>query len=345
MTAGWVPGVREALAGAAGGAVIGAEEAREYAPLPDVIEAVREAVAWEADGRVGIPDARRAALRYAPPADEGGALRVAAVAKCCVVPDLGLAGFRFLGSVLGDDPVRYLYLVGLARRNLLATIDEHLTYVRRIAALAVVVAQHIVPAPEPVVGVIGAGRLARAVLEALVESRRAGEIIVTSRRASSRDALARDLAEAGAPRVTAADSAAEVAGRADFLVTATNAAAPVLRAAWVKPGATVYGLGDAIELGDDLLVRRERGSVRLIVSNWLECAQRADFRRLIADGRIDRSDVDAELADVIAGTAPARLGRRDIVCVRAPGSVALDVFVGARICARRLQIQRQQTRG
>jgi ornithine cyclodeaminase len=349
MTAGWVAGAREALASVdaaapPGGLVIGAAEARRCAPLPEVIEAVREAVAWEADGRIGIPEDRRAALRYTP-VDRGDGLRAAAIVKCCVVPDLGIAGFRFLGSILGDDPVRYLCLAGLAHRRLLATIDEHLTYLQRIAALAVVVAHHTVAARTPTVGVVGAGRLARAVLEALVASDRAGEILVTSRSKESRDALVRVLAEAGVPRVAAAASVEEVAARADFLVTATSATAPVLRAAWVKPGATVYALGDAIELGDDLLVRQARGRVRLVVSNWLECAQRADFRRLIAAGLIGPGDVDAELADVVAGAAPARLDDRDVVCVRAPGSVALDVFVGVRICARYAAIQRGQTRG
>ena len=333
VTAAWVEEVKAGLAraGETPGVFIAAEEAARLLALADAVEIVRDAVRWEAAGRVLIPDARRAALRYAP---EGNGLRVSAVSKCCLVPELDLAAFRFLGAVGGGDPVRYLHLAGLARRDLLATIDEHLTYLVRIAALALVVAEHTVPAAAPVVGVVGAGRLARAVLGAFIESRRAGEIVITSRRPASRDRLARELADRF-PRVSAVESARDVAARADFLVTATDAAAPILSAAWIKPGATVYGLGDAVELGGDLLVRRERGTVRLVVSSWPECAQRADFRRLIAEGRIGKSDVDADLADVIAGRAPARVDLRGLVCVRAPGSVALEALLGAWICARR----------
>lgn len=336
VTASWVAGVKDGLAraGERGVAFIDAQEAKGWLPLADAVEIVREAVLWEASGRVLVPDARRAALRYAAP-DDG--VRISTISKCCVIPDLGVAGFRFLGSVLGDDPVRYLHLVGLQRRNLLATIDEHLIYLVRIAALALVVAEHTVPVPAPVIGMVGAGRLARAVLDAFIESGRAGEIVVTSRRPASRDRLVRHVIAAGFPHVVAADSVGDAARRADFLVTATDAASPILSAASIKPGATVYGLGDAVELDDDLLVRRERGGVRLVVSNWLECAQRADFRRLIAGGRIGESDVDAELADVIAGTKPARVEPGGIVCVRAPGSVALDTLVGAWICARRTE--------
>jgi ornithine cyclodeaminase/alanine dehydrogenase-like protein (mu-crystallin family) len=327
VTVSWVTEVKAGLARAAeyGGAFIDAQEAKRRLPLADAVGIVRDAVLWEASGRVLMPDARRAALRYSA---QGDGLRVAAISKCCVIPALDVAAFRFLGSVLGDDPVRFLHLVGLERRNLLATIDEHLTYLVRVAALALVVAEHTVPAPAPVIGMIGAGRLARAVLGAFIESGRAGEIVIASRRPASRDRLVHDLTAAGFPRVTAVDSAREAAGRADFLVSATNAAS-------VKPGATVYGLGDAVEFADDLLVRRERGPVRLIVSNWLECAQRADFRRLIDDGRIDESDVDVELSDVISGREPARVDPRGVVCVRAPGSVTLDALLGAWICARR----------
>jgi ornithine cyclodeaminase/alanine dehydrogenase-like protein (mu-crystallin family) len=332
--ASWVTEVKDGLAraGEHGGAFIDAQEAARRLPLTDAVGIVRDAVLWEAAGRVLMPEARRAALRYTAPGD---GLRVATISKCCVIPDLDLAAFRFLGSVLGDDPVRFLHLVGLERRNLLATVDEHLTYLVRIAALALVVAEHTVPAPAPVIGMIGAGRLARAVLGAFVEAGRAGEIVIASRRPASRDRLVRDLAASGFRRVFAADSPREAAGRADFLVTATDAASPILFAAWVKPGAAVYGLGDAVELGDDLLVRRERGPVRLVVSNWLECARRADFRRLIVEGRMDESDVDADLSEVISGRRPARVDPRDVVCVRAPGSVALDALLGAWICARR----------
>jgi len=75
--------------------------------------------------------------------------------------------------------------------------------------------------------------------------------------------------------VAAAGSVREAARSVDLLITATNAEMPVVSAAWLKPGATVYGLGDAVELDADLLVRRERGAVRLVVSNWRECAERA----------------------------------------------------------------------
>lgn len=331
MTASWVTEVKAglALAGDRPGAFIGAEEALRHLRLADAVAIVRDAVLWDASGRVLIPDVRRAALRYA---DEADGRRISAISKCCLIPELDLAAFRFLGAIAGDDPVRYLHLAGIERRSLLATIDEHLTYLRRIAALALVVAEHTVPAPAPVVGMIGAGRLARAVLDAFIESGRAGAIVVASRRPASRDRLVGELTQTFR-NVSAAESVRDAAARADFLISATDAAAPILSAGWIKPGATVYGLGDAVELGDDLLVRRERGSVRLVVSNWLECAQRADFRRLIAEGRMDESHVDAELADVIAGRAPARADPREVVCVRAPGSVALDALLGAWILA------------
>jgi alanine dehydrogenase len=333
VTASWVAAIQEGLrrAGERGGVLIGPREARRHVTLGEAIQLVREGVFWEGAGKILVPDARRAALRLTPPVHE---TRVSTVSKCCVIPELDIAGYRFVGSVGGDDPVRYLHIVSLVNRRLLATIDEHLTYLVRIAALAVVTAAHTVSARLPTIGMVGAGRLARAVLEAFIEVGRVGDIVVTSRRPESRTRLARELRAAGFGRVRAVDSARDVAGRADFLVTATNAEAPVLSAAWIKPGATVYGLGNAPELPDDLLVRRERGSVRLIVSNWLECAKRKDFRRLIAEGRVSEADIDAELWEVVAGNKPARVREDDIVCVRAPGSVGLDVLLGAWVCAR-----------
>lgn len=339
VAASWAADVRAGLVRAGGhpGAFIDAEEARRRLPLADALPIVRDAVLWEGAGRILVPEARRAVLRSAVPGVSAAGVEppsISTVSKCCLVPELGLAGFRFLGSVGGRDPVRYLHLAGLEHGNLLATIDEHLTYLVRIAALAVVVAEYTAPAAAPVIGMIGAGPVAGAVLDAFVEAGRAREIVLTSRRAASRDRLAERLRASGFSRVTALDGVRDVAERADVVITATNAQAPILSAAWVKPGAAVYGLGDAPELDPGLLVRRERGSVRLLVSNWRECGERADFRRLITDGRIGPSDVDAELWEVIAGRTPARADPRDVVCVRAPGSVALDTLLGAWICAR-----------
>ncbi|HLW58625.1 MAG TPA: NAD(P)-binding domain-containing protein [bacterium] len=331
--ASWAATVKEGLAQvqSRGGQLIGPGDARRRIALGEAVEIVRDGLLWEASGRIVIPPARRAVLRVPLPDGEAG---VTSISKCCVISELDVVGYRFLGSILGDDPVRYLHIASLSRRTLLATIDEHLTYLLRIAALAVVAAAHTVAAPRPTVGVVGAGRLARAVVEALIEAGRAGEVVVTSRHPASREQLVRALATAGFARAHAVDSVREVAGRADFLVTATNAMAPVLSPEWIKPGATVYGLGAGEELPPALFMRAERGSVRLVVSNWAECAERSDFRGLIADGRVSKADVDAELWEIVGGRVPARLRADDTVCLRAPGSVGLDVLLGAWICAR-----------
>lgn len=332
--ASWVATVRDGLerAGERGPALIESREACRYLPLREAVDLVREGLLWEGVGKIVMPEMRRAVLRLALPACETD---ISAISKCCVIPELGIAGYRFLGSVRGEQPVRYLHIVSLTRRQLIATIDEHLTYLVRIAALAVVAAAHTVSAQAPTIGMIGAGRLARAVLEAFIKAGRVGDIVVTSRRPASRERLMRELRVGGFARVRGSDSARDVAGCADFLVTATNAASPVVSAEWIRPGATVYGLGDAAELPEDLLLRRQRGSARLVVSNWLECVQRADFRPLVAAGKVDESDVDAELWEIIAGRKSARVCEDSIVCVRAPGSVGLDVLLGAWVCARR----------
>jgi len=335
--ASWVASVREGLARAGDHEprFIGARDARRCVSLADAVALVRDGVLWEGTGRVAVPEARRLLLRLSLPGGDPG---LAAMAKCCVVPELGVAGYRFVGSIGGEDPVRYVHIVSLEQRRLLATIDEHLTYLLRIAALAVVAAAHTVPVARPTVGMVGAGRLARAVLEGLIEAGAVGKIVVASRQPASRDGLVRTLRDRGFEHAYTARDVRDAAAQADFLVTATTASAPILSSGWVKPGATVYGLGAAAELPEDLLVRAERGPVRLVVSNWRECAERADIRRLIAAGRLGNADVDAELWEIIAGTKPAREHAGEIVCLRAPGSVALDVLLGAWVCARQAML-------
>jgi thiomorpholine-carboxylate dehydrogenase len=87
-----------------------------------------------------------------------------------------------------------------------------------------------------VLALLGSGVQAKAHLEALSEVRRFDEVRVWSR---TPEHARRFAAEHGA---RALDAEAAVRG-ADVVVTATNALEPILKGAWLKPGAHVNAVG------------------------------------------------------------------------------------------------------
>ncbi|MCX7230298.1 MAG: ornithine cyclodeaminase family protein [Burkholderiales bacterium] len=183
-----------------------------------------------------------------------------------------------------------IVLMDPATGRTLATMDGTWITELRTAAVSAVAADAIVSPGPKVVAMLGSGALARTHAAALRAVRPISEIRVWSRDPAN---VARCAAEIGA--VACASAEAAVRG-ADIVCTVTNATEPVLRGAWLKPGAFVAAVG------------APRPS-------WRELDDEAMAHLLIADSRhsaeheagdvIDSgAKVSAEIGEILAGTVP-----------------------------------------
>jgi ornithine cyclodeaminase/alanine dehydrogenase-like protein (mu-crystallin family) len=132
-----------------------------------------------------------------------------------------------------------------------AFLDGRLITEMRTAAVSAAVTRHLAPPDARVLALIGSGVQARAHLEALRHVCRFKEVRVWSPTPAHAQRFA---AETGA---RALDAEAAVRG-ADVVVVATGATEPVLRGAWLKPGAHVNAVGaprpDWRELDDEAML-------------------------------------------------------------------------------------------
>lgn len=133
-----------------------------------------------------------------------------------------------------------------------AFLDGRLITEMRTAAVSAAVTRHLAPPDARVLALIGSGVQARSHLEALRHVYRFEEVRVWSPTPAHAQRFA---AETGA---RALDAEAAVRG-ADVVVVATGATEPVLRGAWLKPGAHVNAVGaprpDWRELDDEAMLR------------------------------------------------------------------------------------------
>jgi thiomorpholine-carboxylate dehydrogenase len=139
----------------------------------------------------------------------------------------------------------------------LACLDGRLITEMRTAAVSAAVTRYLAPPGARVLALLGSGVQAQAHLEALKQVCRFEEVRIWSR---SPEHAQRFAASHGA-RATDAESA--VRG-ADVIVTATSSRDPVLKGAWLKPGAHVNAVGaclpswreldDAVFAGSTLIV-------------------------------------------------------------------------------------------
>ncbi|MFC3674755.1 ornithine cyclodeaminase family protein [Ferrovibrio xuzhouensis] len=132
------------------------------------------------------------------------------------------------------------------------------------------------------------------------------EIRVHSRRVESREAFAEKLRQdLGKPVIVTEDWQSCVEG-ADIVVEASrlNEPTPMLKTAWIKPGALVmpYGTMSAVELSlTDIMSK-------LVVDDWGQCkgGKFGSLRAHVEAGKLSEQTLHAEMGQIVAGLKPGR---------------------------------------
>lgn len=173
--------------------------------------------------------------------------------------------------------------------------------------------------------ILGYGEQGRTHLRAISRVRDLAAVTVWGRDPARAEAFAREMsAETGLPVAAASDAPAAVA-EADIICTVTAARAPILKGAWVRPGAHVNVVGSSyagpVEVDHDLVVR----SRFIADSREGVLAQGAEFLAAKAAGLIDDSHLVGEIGEVFAGRLPGRQRPDEITVYKSLGHVAQDL--------------------
>lgn len=293
---------------------------KELVDVTQVLDRVEQSFRWEAAGLV----------RYAEP----GTLRMTSEqppakfhSKAVVLPELGIAGFRVVGYRLHEDgsgpsspdSTRLIILTDLETGSPVAIVDEHYNYTLRTAASIGVAARHLCP-ERPVLGLIGAGGVAHDVARIFLHCLPLQAVLVTSRRAESRERLVEAARGWSDVPVTATANLDAVLERSNLLVTATTVREPLIAADRLRPGMTLCALG-SFELAPELYRRVDK----LVVDDWRQTSAAHDVRPLIEQGVVSQADVFAEVAQIVAGESPGRERPEETILVRTEGMASQDV--------------------
>jgi ornithine cyclodeaminase/alanine dehydrogenase-like protein (mu-crystallin family) len=169
-----------------------------------------------------------------------------------------------------------------------------------------------------VLGLIGAGVQAQMQLRAALCVRPFDRVVVYDSFPGKARALQGKLvAEERLPAVDVAESVAEVVRQADVLITATTSRTPTFDGRAVRPGTHINAIGvytpDRREVDEHVVSR-----AYVVV----DCRQAAEHEAgdLILAGRAP----DAELGEVVNGTAPGRSDDRQITLFKSVGVAVQD---------------------
>ncbi len=250
------------------------------------------------------------------------------------VAPMNLAGVKVVGdfvdNYLKDLPSEFGVLTlfdprtGAPRAILDATAITEM----RTGAVTAVGAKHLAPPNPKVLGHVGARGTAYWNVRLLDRMFGFDEIRVHSRRPDSRDTFAARLSQDLGKPVRAVSSWRDCVEGADIVVEATRlkAPAPMLKTAWIKPGALVvpYGTMSAVELSlTDIMGK-------IVVDDWGQCRTGpfGALRAHVEAGLLTEATLHAELGQIVAGSKPGRQTAEETILFWHRGLSLSDIALG-----------------
>ena len=196
----------------------------------------------------------------------------------------------------------------------------------RVAAIGALAAKHLAPAEPRVIGFIGAGEQAKMHLLAMKTVRPTlEECRVAAKTASEETLFIEQMArvEPSMRFVPAHTDGADAMSSADILVTATSAQAPLLKAAWMKPGSFYSHIGG---WEDEYAVAKQCD--KIVCDDWETVKHRTQtLSRMYKDGELGDEDVHANLDELVAGEKPGRESPDERIYFNAVGLSYVDVGI------------------
>jgi len=212
-----------------------------------------------------------------------------------------------------------------------------LTWVRT-GAVTGIGAQHLARPDSQIVTHIGARGTAFANLEALAANFDLKDIRIASARPETRERLAKEVEAKLGVKTRPVVLDRSVIEDADIVVEATRLEAPrdLLAESWMKPGSLLvtYGFVRAV---DAML---PQAVDRFVVDDWTQCSLAGTFHAEIAEGRLTRENLHAEIGEIVAGLKPGRQSPSERALFWHRGMGIIDVVVGEYLlsAARKIEI-------
>jgi alanine dehydrogenase len=302
--------------------VLGQGDVKRLLDLDELIAALRPGFVDLSEGRVSVPP------RVAAYAGDRGLL----VDKPGYAA--GVLGTKlvtlFAGNAGSELPSIQAVIVLFDADNgaPLALLDGNHITATRTAASTALATRLLARDDASVLAVLGAGVQARAHIEAIPRVRPVGEIRIASRTYAHAAALADDV---GAKAV---GSFLEAVRGADVICACTDAPAPVVERAWLRPGAHVNSVGVS-RGGPELDDATVRAGLLVVESRAALAPYPAGAHELAG---IEPEAV-VELGELIGGKHPGRQFADEITVYKSVGH-AMEDAVAAGLVYRRARVEK-----
>ena len=236
-----------------------------------------------------------------------------------MVPELGAAAVRVYSGYRGMNRSEIICLFDWEDMRMSAIISDFHLHAIRTSAPYGVAAKHLARADARTLGIIGSGRCARGMAQAICAVRPIERIQVYSRDSANVRSFCDDMRSTLGIDVVARGSGREAVRGADIMVTATSGNTIVFEAGWLEPGVLMMSLAPG-EF-DEQTVLRSRVFLSAPEQALGDDLPRKPFNTLVASGWVGPNDV-------VAGKKPGRTANDEIILYESAGLALLDVGIG-----------------
>lgn len=234
-------------------------------------------------------------------------------------PDNHLRG---LPTIIGS------YLLSSGKTGeMLAMVEGGELTARRTAATSALAARFLAREDADTMLMVGTGRLSLNLMEAHAAHRPLNRFLVWGRNTAKAEETAEEARRLGLS-AEAVTNLAEAAGQAHIISCATLSEAPLIRGEWLKPGTHLDLVGafkPSMRESDDEAVIRSSVFVDTYAGALKEGG---DIVQPLQSGVLARSDIKAELAELVTGRHPGRTRPDEITLFKSVGA-ALEDLAGA----------------
>lgn len=217
--------------------------------------------------------------------------------------------------------------------RLLALMDSIAITVIRTGAATGVAAKYLSRTDSKTATICGCGSQGRISLKALLAVRKLEHVFAYDTDYPISENFAREMTGALGVKVEPVQTLSGATRQSNIIVTCTTSKSPFLDLQDVKPGTFIAAVGadsdDKQELHTSLVA-----SSRLVTDLTDQAATIGELHHSIANGTMTRSQVYAELGEIIVGTKTGRTSNEEIIIFDSTGMALQDVAAASIVYER-----------
>lgn len=219
--------------------------------------------------------------------------------------------------------------------RLLALIDSIELTILRTGAATGVAAKYLSRPDSSTALICGCGNQGRVSIKCIAEVRKLNKVYVYDLDKNLAIGLASDLCKELKIEITPVDNIVDYSRQCDIIVTCTPAKKYFLNAEHIPPGTFVAAVGADNEHKQEI----EPGllkTIKVVTDSTDQCATIGELHHAIDAGIMNKSEVYAELGEIIAGIKEGRKSESEIILFDSTGTALQDIAAAAIVYEKAL---------